>query len=63
MIDWDQPIVDVIAELDTRDTVNFIITADHDMEKHTMLCRECGKVLGDVLTNNIDNIDFECTEC
>ncbi len=62
MIDWDQPIAEVIADLETRDTVNFIITADH-MDKHTMFCRECGKVLGDVFTTNIDNLDFECTEC
>ena len=64
MIDWETSIADVFEDLSTRETVNFIITADHSMmEKEQMLCRECGRMLGFVITSNLDNVDFECGEC
>ena len=63
MIDWETNIADVFEDLSTRKTVNFIITADHSMEKEPMHCRECGCSLGFVITNNLDMVDFECEGC
>ncbi len=63
-IDWEANIADVFEDLSTRKTVNFIITAEHNLvEKEQMLCRECGHFLGFVITNNMDMVDFECEEC
>lgn len=63
MIDWETNIGDVFDELSTRDTVNFIITADHNMSREKMNCRECGCSLGFVITHNLDMVDFECEGC
>lgn len=63
-IDWETNIADVFDELSTRETVNFIITADHSLvEKEVMSCRGCGKILGFVITNNMEMVDFECEGC
>ena len=63
-IDWETDISDVFDELSTRNTVNFIITADHNiMTRDLASCSQCGKFIGTVIAVDHDNIDFECLEC
>jgi hypothetical protein len=66
MIDWDEDVGETLKAVKDSPTINFMQTTDFDdtmMEAVKMYCRECGKVLGNVITTSLDNMDFECGDC